>query len=230
MKRLVSDEEREYESRGVERLTLFSDAVVAIAITLLAIDLPVPEGTTVSAFWASVQRNDGHYAAFLISFYVIAGAWSAHHDVFRYVRRTDARLRALNMTWLLTIVLNPFATRLLITSGPNPDFGVHALRFGFYALLQVVESGALLAMLRHMMARGHLSDAAHPAVDGLTRQCYVLMTGFGLSVPLFFVTSYAWLLWIIVPLLAGRFGRLRRRKGQRPEVGRDGRDGPSPPA
>jgi uncharacterized membrane protein len=216
VKRLVSEEEREYESRGVERLTLFSDAVVAIAITLLALDLPVPAGTTVSAFWASVQDYAGHYAAFLISFFVIGGAWGTHHNVFRYARRTDARLRSLNMTWLLTIVLVPFATRLLTSGQRHPDLTVHALRFGFYALLQVVETGALLAMLRHMTARGHLADAAHPAVDHLARQCHVLMTGFGLSIPLFFVTSYAWLLWIIVPLLAGPLARLRRRAGGGP--------------
>jgi uncharacterized membrane protein len=216
----ASDEGQEYESRGLERLTLFSDAVAAIAITLLAIDLPVPAGATVSVFWASVRRNDGHYAAFLISFVVIAAAWSAHHDVFRYARRTDARLRTLNMVWLLTIVLNPFATRLL-TSGPHPSLVVHALRFGFYALLQVIESGALLAMLRHMVARGHLSDAARPSVDGVTSQRYVMMTGFGLSIPFFFVTTYAWLLWIIVPVLAGRLSRLRRNR-RRPETGGTG--------
>ena len=92
----MSDEERESESRAVERLTLFSDAVVAIAITLLALELPVPEGDTVSAFWASVRRNEGHYAAFLISFFVIAGAWVDHrpdrhpgpgHAVHRAVRQ-----------------------------------------------------------------------------------------------------------------------------------------------
>ena len=208
--RLLSDEERESESRAVERLTLFSDAVVAIAITLLAVDLPVPEGDTVSAFWFSVRRNDGHYAAFLISFFVIAAAWGNHHDVFRYTRRFDPRLRTLNMAWLLTIFLVPFATRML-TASEHPALDVHALRFGFYALLQVLQAGALLAMLRHMVSRGQAPGAPRPVVTGMARQCYVLMAGFGLSVPLFFVTTDAWLLWVIVPLLAGQVSRLRRR-------------------
>ena len=187
----------------MERLTLFSDAVVAIAIALLAADLPVPEGDTVSAFWSSVRRNDGHYAAFLISFFVIAAAWSDHHDLFRYTTRADPRLRTLNMTWLLAIVLVPFATRMLTASG-HPALDVHALRFGFYALLQVLEAGALLAMLRHMVSRGQAPGAPRPVVTGMARQCHVLMAGFGLSVPLFFVTTDAWLLWVIVPLLAGQ--------------------------
>jgi len=216
--RLVSDEERESESRAVERLTIFSDAVVAIAITLLALDLPVPEGDTVSAFWSSVRRYDGHYAAFLISFMVIAAAWANHHDLFRYARRFDSRLRMLNMAWLLTIVLVPFATRMLTASG-RPALDVHALRFGFYALLQVLESGALLAMLRHMVSHGLAPGAPWPVMTGMARQCYVLMAGFGLSIPLFFVTTGAWLLWIVVPLLAGQVSRLRRRDSHGPGAG-----------
>jgi uncharacterized membrane protein len=208
----VSDEERESESRAVDRLTIFSDAVVAIALTLLALDLPVPAGDTVSAFWSSVRENDGHYAAFLISFAVIAAAWATHHDVFRYIRRTDPRLRTFNMAWLLTIILIPFGTRMLTEIG-HPTLGAHALRFGFYALLQVVEAGALLAMVRHMASAGLAAGAPQPALTSVVRQCYVLMVGFGLSIPLFFVTTYAWVLWIIVPVLVGQIRRLRRRSG-----------------
>jgi hypothetical protein len=116
----MPDAEMEAESRATDRLTLFSDAVVAIAITLLAIDLPVPEGGTVPLFWESVRHNGGHYAAFLISFFAIAAAWRDHHDIFKYVRRVDSRLRTLNTFWLLMIVLNPFATKLLTAPG-HPD-------------------------------------------------------------------------------------------------------------
>jgi uncharacterized membrane protein len=205
-----SEAEAEDEPRIVERLTLFSDAVVAIAITLLAVDLPVPEGDTVSAFWSSVRRNDGHYAAFLISFVVIAAAWGDHHDLFRYTRRIDPRLRTFNMAWLLTIVLNPFATRLLTASG-HSTLDAHALRFGFYALLQVLEACAVLVMLRHMVSRGQMPGAPLSVVTSTARHCYALMAGFGLSIPLFFVTTFAWPLWFIIPPLAGQVGRLRSR-------------------
>jgi uncharacterized membrane protein len=153
---------------------LFSDAVVAIAITLLAIELPVPEGDTVSVFWSHVRDNDGHYAAFLISFLVIAAAWSNHHDLFRYVNRTDARLRTFNSAWLLAIVLNPFGTKLLTASG-HPSLDTHALRFGFYALLQVLESVAMLAMLRHLTSRGQAPDAPRAVVNDMGWQAWSLM-------------------------------------------------------
>ena len=211
----MSDDERESGAQAAERLTFFSDAVVAIAITLLAIDLPVPEGVTFGLFWASVRHDDGHYAAFLISFVVIAAAWFDHHDLFRYIRSTDARLRLLNMGWLLSIVLNPFATKLLVVSGQS--LTVHAVRFGFYALLQVLESAMFYAMLRHMIARG-LASPPRPVVDTMTRKSSGLILGFGLSIPVFFLTSAGWALWIAGPVLAGLLRRSHRRSHRTPEA------------
>jgi len=208
-------DETETDARAADRLIFFSDAVVAIAITLLALDLPVPEGGTVHKFWTSFQNNDGHYAAFLISFAVIAAAWSDHHDLFRYVRRTDSRLRLLDTVWLLTIILNPFATKLLLVSGQTVD--TDALRFGFYALLQVVETIMVYAMLRHLIS-GRLADIPPQVVQRMGGDCRDQVLGFGLSIPLLFVTTYAWLLWIIIPAGAGNLRRLRRQDGRSREA------------
>jgi uncharacterized membrane protein len=205
----VAAGEPDFELRAVDRLTFFSDAVAAIAMTLLAIDLPVPGGDTVAELWTSVQRNVGHYAAFLISFAVIAGAWSNHHDIFRYAKRADSRLRAFNAAWLLMIVLIPFATRMLTTGGQQ-TLDAHALRFGFYALLQVLASVALFAILRHMISHGQAPDAPPLAVTNMTWASYGVMLGFALSIPVFFATTYAWLLWIIIPILVARLRRFQR--------------------
>jgi len=72
------ESEQALEARAADRLILFSDAVVAIAITLLALDLPVPDGRNVSEFWRSVREHDDHYLAFLVSFVVIAASWGKH--------------------------------------------------------------------------------------------------------------------------------------------------------
>jgi uncharacterized membrane protein len=202
----------ELESRATDRLTLFSDAVVAIAITLLAIDLPIPDGRTTAVFLSSVRVNSWDYLAFLITFVSIAGSWSTHHDVFRNTRRVDARLRQLDMAWLLMIVLLPFAARLLGNSA-GVSQTVHAFRWGFYALVQTLESGILLAMLRYMTASGLSDGLPERLVKSVTRQSYTLMAGFGLSIPVLFATSDGWLLWIAVPLAAHLLRRFRRRSG-----------------
>jgi uncharacterized membrane protein len=211
----VSDDERRFESRATDRLVAFSDAVVAIAITLLALDLPVPTGTTMSEFLRSVGNNIEHYVAFLISFVVIAAAWRRYHTVFRYIERVDAQVRNFNVLWLLMIILNPFATRLLTTPGQSA-VGPRALQFGFYALLQVLSSAALLLTVHHVTARG-LQASGTPRLTETQNdwESYGVMLGFAVSIPLFFVTSNAWVIWIVVPLVVGQLGdRRRRRSGQ----------------
>lgn len=212
------EEHTEHEARSVDRLIFFSDAVTAIAITLLAIDLPVPGGATVSAFWSSVRLNDGEYLAFLVSFLAIAAAWSDHHDAFRHIRRADPRLRNLNMIWLLMIILIPSVTKLL-TGNVNGDLTVHAFRWGFYALVQVLISATLFAMVRHMSSH-HLQVPGTESRDGSDSdwRSYRPMLGFGLSIPVFFVTAYAWVLWIVVPLLLLQLRRLMRKTRPGPEA------------
>lgn len=213
----VSESGRGTESGTADRLIAFSDAVVAIAITLLALELPVPTGQTTQQFWASVQDGGSDYLAFLISFVVISSAWSQHHHVFRWVERTDSMLRALHMFWLFTIVLNPFATKLLTTESGDADT-VHALRWSFYALLQVLATATFLAMVRHMMSAGLAPDAPPDLADHAQRRSVGSLAGFALSIPVFFVTNFAWILWIAGPLVAGWTIRWVRRRSPRSEL------------
>jgi uncharacterized membrane protein len=222
----VADEEAEIGSRASDRLITFTDAVVAIAITLLALDLPVPAGRTVPGLWASVMSDSGQYLAFLISFFAIAGGWSQHHELFRYARSTDGRMKSLHLAWLLTIIILPFATKLLFDR-ETIDQGVRALHWGFYALVQLLESAALFAMVRRMVSHDELVPGT-PArvVDGVTGQSLGLMLGFGLSIPVFFATSYAWALWIAAPLLSREVRRrLRARSREREDEHEHDSDG-----
>ena len=73
----------EVERRAAERLTFFADAVVAIAITLLALELPAPKGSSTSEVLRSLADNGYEYSSFVIGFLVVAAHWKAHHRVFR---------------------------------------------------------------------------------------------------------------------------------------------------
>jgi uncharacterized membrane protein len=86
---------------GLERFVFFSDAVIAIALTLLALDLKLPTGSTDKELWDSFfdQMGDSYFA-FALSFVVITVFWSSHHRLFRDVIRFDAVLVPLNMAFL----------------------------------------------------------------------------------------------------------------------------------
>lgn len=104
---------------GLERVVFFSDAVAAIAITLLVLDIRVPEvagdpvlnlGSRLLALWPK-------YLGWAVSFWVIALYWVAHHRCFRYIVRYDRRLMYLNFLFLMFIAFLPFPTTLLFTNG-----------------------------------------------------------------------------------------------------------------
>ena len=73
-------------------------------------------------------------------------------------------------------------------------------------------SAVLLVMLRHMISHDQAPGIPEPVVAGNTWQTYGLLVGFGLSIPVFFITDYGWVLWIIGPLLVHRLYRLRQGK------------------
>ncbi|MGI8451354.1 MAG: hypothetical protein ACR2MP_30040 [Streptosporangiaceae bacterium] len=59
----------------------------------------------------------------------------------------------------------------------------------------------MIAILHHMVSRRQTPDVPSKTVTGMAWRSYSLALGFGLSIPVFFATNYAWLLWIVIPLL-----------------------------
>jgi uncharacterized membrane protein len=100
---------------GVERLVYFSDAVFAIAITLLALEIRLPEmqDPTPRELAGALVGLLPRFYGFAISFWIIAVYWLAHHRIFRYIRADDRRLQVINLLFLMWIVLMPFSASLL---------------------------------------------------------------------------------------------------------------------
>ena len=98
------------------RVEAFSDAVFAIAMTLLVLDLKAPAGAAGSAELArELARQWPAYLAFVTSFATILIMWINHHRMFALVGRTDDRLLLLNGLLLLGVTLVPFPTALVAT-------------------------------------------------------------------------------------------------------------------
>ena len=137
--------------------------MVAIAITLLALALPVPagfDGMTNGQLLHALGNDWDEYFPFLISFVVIANHWTVHRKIFRYVNRLDNQVIVANLVWLLMVIVIPFATRMLSGDG---GFGV---RFTLYALVQIIASACLLLMSMRSSA-GTCSARTHPSRPGI---------------------------------------------------------------
>ncbi|GAA2601170.1 TMEM175 family protein [Winogradskya consettensis] len=187
-----------------ERLVYFSDAVIAIAITLLVLELPVPHGEAVGEAWRSLGEAWQEYLGFLISFIVIGTQWLNHNAVFRNIEWTNRRLGQLNLLWLLTVVVNPFATKLLVSEVSFP------MAFTLYAILQALAAVVLVLIMRyaqrHELARPGTSAAYFRVAVART---LTVAAAFLLAIPVAYFTHWAYAIWWAIPTVVG-FIRRRR--------------------
>ncbi|MFI1920479.1 TMEM175 family protein [Nocardia sp. NPDC020380] len=114
-----------HSERGLERLVFFSDAVVAIAITLIALPL-VDSARDVRDSGASKFLADNTYAltAAGISFVIISAFWRDHHRLFERATGYTPLLIRVNMLWLLAMVAIPVTTVLDVYTRRNDRLAI----------------------------------------------------------------------------------------------------------
>src|SRR5438270_13213286 len=95
------------------RLEAFSDGVIAVAITLLALDLHVPAPSGAGTLAHRLGHQWPNYAAYVVSFLTIGIIWINHHAMLRRIVSIDHTILLLNLLLLLTIVVLPFSTALM---------------------------------------------------------------------------------------------------------------------
>jgi len=112
-----------------ERLILFSDAVIAITITLLVLELRLPgaaEEMSDTQLWAALVGIVPNFLAYILSFIVIALFWTVHRTSFGRIKRSDSRLIWLNIAFLMAIGLMPFVTAILAENGGTVGTSIYA--------------------------------------------------------------------------------------------------------
>jgi len=143
------------------RLETFTDGVLAIAITLLVLDLKVPpHGTLAGPLSAALLHRWPSYLAYLVSFLVIGIIWVNHHAMFRLIARIDRKLLFLNLVLLLVAAAIPFPTALL-AEYLNAGRDAHTAA--------AVYSGTMLAMALAFLAMwgyaAHRANLLHEHID-----------------------------------------------------------------
>jgi uncharacterized membrane protein len=128
---------------SAERLVFFTDAVVAIALTLLVLPLVelVPEARRAGPDLGELLRGSlDELGAFVLSFLVIFRFWWAHHALFRHVSGLSRTLVLCNLLWMLTIVFLPVPTAVITAYSTSPETVL------LYTGTLVIGSGSLMLL------------------------------------------------------------------------------------
>jgi uncharacterized membrane protein len=205
---LKMSDSHEATEPALERFVFFSDAVFAIAITLLALEIKVPvmpADSTEAAWEAALLALTPSFFAFGLSFFVIGSVWTAHHGVFRLVAGFDQRFMAPNMLLLLAIVLVPFSSGLLTASSRV------IAPFAFYSAVLLL-AGVSKAWLTMVVTRPKYlrPDVTSGAATNARRRSLLLPTAALLAFGLAFVKP-AWNNLAMLLLSAARLPIFNRR-------------------
>lgn len=197
------------------RLLALADGVFAIAMTLLALDIAVPDGLDSAGFAQALRDVMPKVWAYALSLVVIAAFWRGHYETFRYVRDVDGMIIKLVLLSLGLIALMPFPTTLLAEYGDEPQSV--AVYSGAVAAMGATQLALTIVLWkRPWLGRAVLSDpvARNDVVD---LAATVLV--FAVAIPLAFVSpTGAKLLWaVLIPIrvATGKRGKRLRADAQR---------------
>jgi uncharacterized membrane protein len=171
----------------LERMILFSDAVFAIAITLLIIEIKFPEmpehGTASADIFSVYKPLLKQFAAFTISFFFIGVSWARHLKMFKYLRAYDDRVIFLNLASLFFIVTFPFSASAMTHFRPSFMFPV-VIYFGNVAMIFVANFLLSHYIFRHKTSLSVPGFEAEKKFIYIVNRAFAICLGFGFLVML----------------------------------------------
>lgn len=204
------------DERSALRLFALTDAVFAIAMTLLAIDLKVPElagDATSGQLTHALREQWPSYLAFALSFYLIANYWRRHHREMRNVTTSSPALVRRTIQLLFTITAMPFAAALIGQHGGTGGIAV--------AVYCAVNAAALLAQLSVGIEARRLTPA-DDRTDSNTTELVADLIAYAVAAPAAYIfDGHGVVALVICVAVAGRTASfLRRRRDRRAAAAR----------
>ncbi len=191
------------QERGFDRLVNFSDAIVAIAATLLVLPLvdkasaigstPIPQ---------FLSENLIAFIVFVLSFVVIGRFWLAHHRFFEHLRSFSPGLMLFNLLWLLGIVFLPFPTELIV-SGHSVTTLAAAVYIGTMLFISLASLGMAFVARRN---RAILHDPEKYNRAFVLSVVTAVITAVAFVISLVWPMIGLWSLWLL--LLTPVLGRI----------------------
>lgn len=220
MKKILPNNSEPANYVNLERLTFLVDGVFAITMTLLVLELRLPESGTASLSQSLLAMLPRLYIYF-IAFYSIANHWVVHQRMFRHITNADSKMLWLTILGLLFITLIPASTAIV---GRYPMEKLAAACFSANSFFQ----GMTIWIFWAYVSKNHKQFATHsdPRMLIITSQVwFVISISWFLSILLSFVNVYlTYASWILWPNLAALWGNRQRRALQSNnsnEVGKD---------
>jgi uncharacterized membrane protein len=215
-----ADRESRDDLPPVHRLLALSDGVVAIALTLLVLQLKVPalklaDQNSAGDLATQLGKDTDQIISFLIAFYVIAQFWLAHYRVFREIVGQREGLAWWNFAFLFTISIMPFTSDLLGSYASNP------LAVTIFAVNLLAASLATQATLHFGGRAGLRKEVVSPATaqaERLRAAAYVVIIVLSIAVAWVNTSAakYCWLLLAVAPYAADRWTGRHRADGTTP--------------
>lgn len=175
---------------STHRLEAFSDGVMAIAITLLIIEIGVPHVTGDESLGRQIGDLWPSYGAYILSFVSIGIYWANHHSFLELFRRTDHTFLMLNVVFLMAIAFLPFPTAVLGEYLQEGEQRGDAITFYSFALLLPATTWFLLWLYGRW--RGLLVEGLEPSyVRFTTGQFAVSVALYSAAVAISFVEPWA---------------------------------------
>lgn len=154
------------------RLNSFTDGVIAIIITIMVLELPVPRAPGMAA----LQPLSVLFAAYALSFVKVGIYWSQHHNMLQAARRVDGRVLLANLFFLFWLSLVPFVVRWVGEAGITRDT---VLAFGVIMLLCALS----MALVRSSLLAANDQDAPIARASARGHKGQITILAYVLAVP-----------------------------------------------